>query len=230
MGDTFVATVYATVDGVEVSASLEYSMAKYIDSQLKKEIKPELRTALSDLVVYGEASQIYGGYKTDALLRSKLEYADTMTPSTFSELDSTYNKQTSSGTSDANVDIKTVGMTLGSKVFVNFTVLCKDTSAYSMKVVVGEGDQSKEYTYTFDGLELAAGYTDRYVLNFDQLKSTQFGDLITLSFYDADGNQVSRTFTYSVYTYVYKNQTKNDAKLVDLLKALYNYGEAVKSM
>jgi hypothetical protein len=36
--------------------------------------------------------------------------------------------------------------------------------------------------------------------------------------------------TYSVYTYVQKNQAAADAKLVNLLQALYNYGESVKNI
>ena len=227
MGDTFVATVYAYVEGYEVSATLEYSMLKYINSQLKKSsTSAALRTALSDLVMYGEANQVYEDYKTDALLSTLLDSTATLTPSTFPGLDDTYNQQATSGTKDANIDLKGVSMILGSKVIVRMTTFCADASAYSVKVNIGE----LEYIYAVSDLELAEGYTDRYVVAFDQLKATQFGDVITFSFLDADGNQVGRTLTYSVYTYVQKNQANSDANLVALLEALYNYGEAVKNI
>ena len=47
---------------------------------------------------------------------------------------------------------------------------------------------------------------------------------------DADGNQLGRTLTYSVYTYVQKNQGSANANLANLLKAIYNYGESVKNI
>ena len=226
MGDTFVATLYAKYEGVDVSVDLEYSMIKYINSQLKKSISNELRTALSDLVMYGEANQVYEGYKTDALLSTLLESTATLTPSTFPGLDDSFNQQATNGTKDANIDLKGVSMVLGSKVIVRMTLQCADASAYSVKVNIGE----LEYTYAVSDLKLADGYTDRYVVEFDQIKATQFGDVITFSFVDASGNAVGHTLTYSVYTYVQKNQASTDENLVNLLEAIYNYGEAVKNI
>ena len=225
MGDTFYATMYAYVDGVEVSTNLEYSMLKYINSQLKKEISPELRTALSDLVMYGEANQVYEGYKTNALLSTLLESAATLTPSTFAGLDDSYNKQVTSGDKDANIDLKGITMALGAKVVVRLTIYCTDPSAYSVKVNLNGEDT----IIPVSELSLADGYTDRYIVAFDQIRSTQFGETITFSFLDADGNQVGRSMTYTVYTYVYKNQTA-DGALGDLLQALFNYGESVKAI
>ena len=55
------------------------------------------------------------------------------------------------------------------------------------------------------------------------------GDVITFTIWDGD-TQVSRTLEYSAYTYVYKNQNTDDVAMGNLLKALYNYGEAVKNV
>ena len=227
MGDTFHATLYATVDSVEVSVQLEYSMLKYINSQLKKTtISDALRTALSDLVMYGEANQVYEGYKTDALLSTLLESTATLTPSTFSGLDSSYNKQATNGTKDANIDLKGVTMALGSKIMVRMTVFCADAAAYTVKATIN----GEDFLYPVSELALAAGYTDRYVVEFDQIRATQFGEEITFSFLDADGNQVGRTLEYTVYSYVQKNQNVDNESLVNLLKAIYNYGESVKNI
>ena len=35
---------------------------------------------------------------------------------------------------------------------------------------------------------------------------------------------------YTFYTYVQKNQAADNEKLVNLLKAIYNYGESVKNI
>ena len=43
-----------------------------------------------------------------------------------------------------------------------------------------------------------------------------------------DGEQVSQTLEYSVYTYIQKNQDTENEKLRDLIRAIYNYGESAK--
>ena len=115
-------------------------------------------------------------------------------------------------------------MALGSKIMVRMTVFCADAAAYTVKVTIN----GEDFLYPVSELALAAGYTDRYVVEFDQIRATQFGEEITFSFLDADGNQVGRTLTYTVYTYVQKNQAAANENLVNLLKAIYNYGESVK--
>ena len=229
MGDTFHATLYAYVDGTEVNVTLDYSMLKYLDSQLKKLTEAStLRTALSDLIMYGDANQVYEGYKTDALLSTLLSDASkaNLDPSTFPGLDASYNKQVTAGVKDANIDLKGVTMALGSKIMVRMTVFCADPSAYTVKVTIN----GEDFLYPVSELALAAGYTDRYVVEFDQIRATQFGEEITFSFLDAAGNQVGRTLTYTVYTYVQKNQAADNENLVNLLKAIYNYGESVKKI
>ena len=117
-------------------------------------------------------------------------------------------------------------MALGSKIMVRMTVFCADPSAYTVKVTIN----GEDFLYPVSELALAAGYTDRYVLEFDRIRATQFGEVITFSFQDAEGNQLGRTLTYSVYTYVQKNQGSANANLANLLKAIYNYGESVKNI
>ena len=229
MGDTFVATLCATYEGVEVSVGLNYSMVKYINSQLKKLTEAStLRTALSDLVMYGDANQVYESYKTDALLSTLLEDAAkaNLDPSTFPGLDESYNKQATAGVKDANIDLKGVTMALGSKVMVRMTVFCSDPNAYTVKATIN----GEDFLYPVSELSLAAGYTDRYVVEFDQIRATQFGEVITFSFLDAAGNQVGRTLEYTVYSYVQKNQNVDNESLVNLLQAIYNYGESVKNI
>ena len=229
MGDTFVATLCATYEGVEVSVGLNYSMVKYINSQLKKLTEAStLRTALSDLVMYGDANQVYESYKTDALLSTLLEDAAkaNLDPSTFPGLDESYNKQATAGVKDANIDLKGVTMALGSKVMVRMTVFCADPNAYTVKATIN----GEDFLYPVSELSLAAGYTDRYVVEFDQIRATQFGEVITFSFLDAAGNQVGRTLEYTVYSYVQKNQNVDNESLVNLLQAIYNYGESVKNI
>ena len=228
MGDNICATLYAYVDGVEVSVQIaSYSVVKYCDNQLKKTtITAELRTALSDLLIYGECNQIYEGYKTDVLVTSLLSANSTLTPSTFPAegLDASYNLQKLSGTSLADCTFSSVTMTLGAKVVVRLTVTCTDTSKYTFKATLNGVD----YNFTGDDL-VPTGAENKYYLNFDQIKANLMGDVITFTIWEGD-TQVSRTLEYSVYTYVQKNQTTTNEALANLLKALYNYGEAVKKV
>jgi len=228
MGDNICATLYAYVDGYEVSVQIaSYSVVKYCDNQLKKTtISADLRTALSDLLIYGECNQIYEGYKTDVLVTSLLSANSTLTPSTFpaAGLDSSYNKQKLSGTSLAECTFSGVTMTLGAKVVVRLTVTCTDISKYTFKATLNGVD----YNFTGDDL-VPTGTANKYYLNFDQIKANLMGDVITFTIWDGD-TQVSRTLEYSVYTYVQKNQTTTSETLANLLKALYNYGEAVKKV
>jgi hypothetical protein len=41
-----------------------------------------------------------------------------------------------------------------------------------------------------------------------------------------DGQNISQMVTYSVNSYVYKNQNVNDEALRELVQAIYNYGNS----
>jgi hypothetical protein len=228
MGDNIHATLYAYVDGYEVSiVNANYSMVQYCDRQLKNAgISAELRTALSDLLIYGEMNQIYEGYKTDALCTSLLSAGAVLTPSTFpaAGVDASWNVQGMTGTKVDDCTFTGVGVTLGAKIVIGLNVTCTDTQRFSFKVTIGD------MTYDVAGSDLVpTGAANKYVLNFDKITAIQLGETITFTIWEGDV-QVSRTATYSVYSYIYKNQNAADSNLVNLLKAIYNYGESVKKL
>ena len=228
MGDNISATLYAYVDGMEVSiVNAKYSMVQYCDTQLKKStISAELRTALSDLLIYGEMNQIYEGYKLDALCTTLLSPTSTLTPSTFPAegVDASWNVQGMTGTKLDDCTFTGVGVTLGAKIVIGVNVTCTDIERFSFKVTIGGVD----HVITGDMLE-STGVENKYVLNFDKITAIQLGETITFTIWEGD-TQVSRTATYSVYTYIYRNQNAADTNLVNLLKAIYNYGESVKKL
>ena len=63
---------------------------------------------------------------------------------------------------------------------------------------------------------------------FRGILATEYGDIVTASFYNADGEQVGQTLTYSVASYVYHMQNSDNTALAELLKAIYNYGCSAK--
>mgnify|MGYP002517392648 CR=1 FL=1 len=228
MGDNICATVYAYVEGYEVSAQIaSYSMVKYCDNQLKKSTLPaETRTMLSDVLAYGEAAQIVQNYKTDALVTSLLSAESTLTPSTFpTELDPAMNIMARTGVADSRVQFTAATLSLGSKMAVRVSVTCTDLDAFTYKVEIS----GREYTYTGEDLvPVTDGSDGKYYLYFNQMKASELGQKITVTCWEGD-TQVSYTIEYSVYTYVYRNYNKGDVTIQNLLKAIYNYGESVKN-
>ena len=217
MGDNICATLYATVGGVEVSVCIsEYSVRQYCINQLNRNPDANLKRMISDLLVYGEKTQIYQNYKTDALVTDGL----TLTPSTFVELDDSYNKQQITGTSDPSVRYSSAKLELSNDMIVLLGITTNDPTPYTFEVTTS----SKTIVYTAEDLDYKDG---RYYLSFSGVKATRFDDVIT-AVIKKDGVQVSQTLQYSVYTYIQKNQNTDNDTLRELLQAIYNYGESAK--
>jgi hypothetical protein len=217
MGDNISATLYATIDGVEASVSVpNYSVRQYCINQLNKNPDENLKRMISDLLVYGEKTQLYQKYKTDALVTDGL----TLTPSTFVELDASHNKQQIIGTSDPNVRYSSAKLELSNDMIVLLGITTDDPTPYTFEVTTN----GKTVVYTAEDLSYQDG---RYYLSFSGVKATRFGDVIT-AVVKKDGAQISQTLQYSVNTYIQKNQNTDNEVLADLLKAIYNYGESAK--
>lgn len=217
MGDNICATLYATVGGVEVSVCIPtYSVRQYCINQLNKNPDNNLKRMISDLLVYGEKTQIYQNYKTDELVTAGLD----LTPSTFDALDASYNKQELIGESDPNIRYSSARLELKSDMIVLLGITASDPTPYTFEVTTN----GKTRVFTSDDLYYDNG---RYYLSFKGVWATQYDDVIT-AVIKKDGVQVSQTLKYSVYTYIQKNQGTSDEKLCELLKAIYNYGESAK--
>ena len=225
IGDNVCATLYAYVNGVEVSVQIpQYSVLKYCDNQLKKTtISAELRTILSDVLVYGAKAQVYSNYLDNGLVTERVTDPNSLTPSTFTALDDSYNLQKVIGTKDTEIDYKNAALSLGSKVIVKYGIICANLEAgYVFKIEVA----GEEYTYTTE--DLISDENGNLYLEFDKLRAVQLGEKITATIWDGD-TQVGRTIEYSVYTYIYRNQNTSDVAMRELLEAIYNYGESAKN-
>ena len=217
MGDNICATLYATVDGVEVSVCVEeYSVRQYCINQLNKNPDENLKRMISDLLVYGEKTQLYQNYKTDALVTEGLE----LSPSTFEPLDDSYNKLQLIGTPDANVNFTSASLELSSDMIVLFGITTSDPTPYTFEVTTN----GETKVYTTDDLTYRDG---KYYLSVDSIKATKFNEVIT-AVIKKDGEQVGQTLNYSVNTYIQKYQDSSNSVLAELLKAIYNYGESAK--
>lgn len=220
MGDNIRATLYATVNGVEISDCIEeYSVRTYCINALAKNPGQTVTTMISDLLVYGEKAQIYTGYNTDALVTEGLD----LTPSTFTALDESYDKMSVTGTADANVRYSAATLMLSNKVNLRLTVRTSDPFAYTYTV----NANGEDTVYT--GEDLVKVSDGVYYLYFDQLKATGFDSVVTATI-QKDGQTISQTVTYSVNTYIYRNQNTEDTAMRELLEAIFNYGRSAAAM
>ena len=217
MGDNIHAVLYAAVDGMAVSPvkEVDYSVLTYCNKQLPTAGK-NFKTLISDLLVYGAASQVKMGYKTDALVTDLATTA--LTPSTFPGVDAITNKQGTSGDSNDVADVTGVGLNLSNQVVCKFgfTINDENPDKYTIKVQIGE----KVETFT-----MSKAYEDdgKYWLNYCNYSASQFDETITVTLWEGE-TQIGRTFTYSVNSYFYKNANSSDAGLATLVQAVYNYG------
>ena len=205
-------TLYATKDGTEESVEkAEYSVKTYCVNMLAKTTDAKLRTLLSDLLVYGAASQTYMDYKTDALVTDGL----TLTPSEFAPLSST--DKAIFGTADARVSWKGAALRYENAMAMKFNF--KADTSLTLKVTIG----GRTTTYTSEDWE-----TDEYgnyVVYFRGILANEYDMPVTACFYDGN-EQVGQYVIYSINSYVYSMQNSANGALAALVKATYNYGQS----
>ena len=224
IGENIRSTVYATVDGVEVSLTYAtYSVRTYCGNQLTKTtVSAALKTLIADLLIFGEKTQIVQNYKTDELITAGMD----LTPyaSTFPGLGTEFNKQAMVGTANSNVGFKSVTLTLSGKMTIVVSLTADDISKYTFQAEVNG------VVTTYQPEDLVYNATNgRYELSFDKMKASAFDDVITFSILE-NGVVTSKQLQYTVNTYIQKNQSVATGDMLALLQAIYNYGAAAKAL
>ena len=216
IGDTFTATLYATNDGTEESVSVQnYSVRQYCVNKLADgTISDELRTLLSDLLAYGEAAQLYTGYKTNALVTDGDDISDPMYSFLFFL---TGYRASLVGAADEHTRWINAGLTLTNSVAMTFCFYAEDIDG--LTVTVGINGRSRTYS-TFDEV---VGETNTYEITFDGISAEEFADEVSASF-ARNGIPVGNTLYYSVNAYAQSNLNSSSSNLSYLVAALYNYG------
>ena len=119
------------------------------------------------------------------------------------------------GTANASVTWKSVALRYENAMAMKFCF--KADSDLVLKITIGE----RETSYNVSGL---AKEGENYVVYFRGILATEYDDVVTATFYNANGEQVGQSAEYSVNSYVYSKQGDSDNALADLVKATYNYG------
>ncbi len=219
MGENLKATLYATYNGDELCTSVDtYSVRQYCVNQLNKSIDTRLHRLLSDLLEYGAAAQKYCGYDTDNLVTNGLN----LVASTFVTLDESVNKKMLSGIKDDSTYWKSAGLMYENAMAMYIKFAASDVEDLKIKLSIADR------TVTYNVADLSTDENGFYTLYFRDIYATQFDDVVTAIFLRNE-EQVGQTMTYSVNSYVYSMQNSADAKLVELMKATYNYGESAHS-
>lgn len=212
MGETVDATVTATKDGATYTHSVKnYSIRKYAQNMLNKSDDHLLITLLSDIMVYGEKSQLYTNYKTDALVTDGL----TLSPSTFPGISGYRNWFV--GTKDAGTYWSSVGLVLSNNMSMEYYFYADSIEGLSVNVTVDGRTQ------TITDFKSAEGKTNIYSFTYRGIYATEFNATVSASFF-RNGAQVGNTLNTSVNTYICGKQNNANEKLRELVQAIYNYG------
>lgn len=219
MGDNINATLYATLDGMEVSwNSPRYSVRTYVQNKLADDSSSkELKTLCSDLLVYGSMVQLRKGYKVDALVTEDLE----LTPSVFPGVDKIVNGLSITNTERENElhDVKSASLILSNQVSICFGFVLDDPQLYTYQV------EMKGNVFIYEASDLTYDEAQgRYYLEFSEFNASGFDAVATVVILQ-DGIPVSRSISYSVNTYV-RNKGENTDAIGNVLRALYNYGRS----
>lgn len=219
MTDNISTTLYATVDGMQVSYNhANYSVLQYCNRLMEQNSDDELKNLISDLLVYGAASQMHVGYKTDALVTDL--FAHELSAGTFPGVDAVTNRFALVGGKTDN-DITNAALNLSNKVVLRFGFTISDTerSKYTVKITMS----GNEFLFNASDLYQEDG---KYWINFSEFSACQFDSLVTVCLMEGD-TQVSRTLTYSVNSYI-ANNGGDDSDFARLLQSVYNYGVSAR--
>lgn len=220
MGEEITATLTAELGGKEyASEALGNSIESYCRSVLDPAFGMDEKTMelAAAILLYGEAAQIYNGYKTDDLVTAGLDLDKYRTDA-----------------APENSDLTTVGDAEGA-VFVGaglrctesmsayFTFTAEDTEGLTVKISVGGRETA------FNVSELTPDKNGKYRVDFDGVMADEFGEIITASF-EKNGVEYSHKVLYSVNSYVHYtlNIDAND-NLKLITGAIYRYGKAAKN-
>ncbi|MBP1586921.1 MAG: hypothetical protein ILO53_00780 [Clostridia bacterium] len=223
LNDTVYVTLYATYSGEEtISMTREYSVATYCYNMLTKYSTDEyskLRTLLVNLLNYGESSQIYANYKTDALVTKDLTPLQKMWGTQESPSLKTVYNPAYTVLDSPSVQWEGVGLNLTNSVAMRFRITTAGIAGLSVKV---SGSSGGEWIINNTSFVPTNG---GYYVYFNGLNVAQLSEPVYLTVYD--GNvPVSNTICYSVESYAYANQNDSDQKLSDLVISMMNYGNS----
>ncbi|MCR5460925.1 MAG: hypothetical protein K6F51_13710 [Acetatifactor sp.] len=234
MGDAVTAVPHAKDAGEEDVSGEEftYSVAEYCYNMLSKEEYQSdeyapFRKLLVDILFYGDAAQVYSGYKTTELVSSDLtESQRAMGTDVSTQMNYQSVKEklyTTVSAEDALASIDKAALYLEAAVNVQFKFTANDLSG--LRVVITDDEACThvigEYAANANKIDKKGlYYVDAGCLNAGQMRKTIYATVMK-------GNaKVSNTYRYSIESYVASMRTDKGTSLDKLLDAMMRYGDS----
>ena len=226
MNDTIYTTLYADLNGEEcASDTLEYSVAAYVYSMLSTTTDAEFKTFLVDMLRFGAATQVYTKHNVnnpvDAALTPEQAAYGTSTSRDFSSV------MNIPGASDSD-SAQWLGFALylENKVAISGFFDIADSTGVYVKVTDENGNLYG--TIREDAFVDAVGPGNKIVKSFvyDGLTFAEMSKTIKMTVCDMNGNALSGVSTYSIESYVHTVKNSAPTELLNVLKAMMNFGDS----
>ena len=222
------------VNGKDVmGVNTEYSVAQYCYNMLSKNEYAgsqyaTFRRLLVDILRYGDAAQLYVGYKPAELASRNLTSAqkamgtDVNVAMTYNSVKEQNYKTVNS--SEAWATIEKAALYLEAAVNVQFKF--RANGPYDLRVVITDNAACTNVigSYPASALQMDGGL---YYVNVDALNAGQMKKTIYATVMKGD-KKVSNTYRYSIESYAASMKGKN-AKLDMLLDAMMRYGNSAEA-
>ena len=186
-------------NGVEVDKIENYSVKQYAQNKLNDSPSDELKALLTAMLYYGDAAQAHEGLEVNTTA-GVTGLVEVTTPSISED--------------NAMSLVKNEAVETYAAWFTSANVWF--SSVNKIRVTL---NTAENVTLKINGVDVPVNSTTIYT---DGIAATQFGEKVTFELYH-DGI-LMQTLQYSIYSYAYSMQ--NSAKVGELVKALYRYGEA----
>ena len=235
MGDAATAVPHAlNADGRDVTGEpFTYSVAEYCYNMLNKEAYQtaayaKLRRLLVDILLYGDAAQVYAGYKTNSLVGANLTAAQrAMGTDVSAQMTYQTVKEPNAATVSDEVkraSMETAALYLEAAVNILFKYTASDLNGLRV-VVTGDlagADVLGEYATDASLIDTKG----RYYVTFSKLNAGQMRKTVYATVMKGD-KKVSNTYRYSIESYVASMRTEEGTTPLDkLLDAMMRYGDS----
>jgi hypothetical protein len=229
MNDMIQAVVCGQKDGVDYMTETDtYSIGTYAYNQMAKEdATPELRAVCAELLRYGGKSQLFKGYRTDALVDGAMTEVQKSYLTSLEDVEFGSCNQTMNDLPGASATWKGKSLDLQSKVSLRMIL---DLSRYTgsvdeVSVRVSYIDMDgKERVSIIENHEVYREDKGLYAFDFSDLRIAELRTVLSAAAYCGD-TQISATLQYSMDTY-------GKGKTGDLLvtcQALVAYADAARN-
>jgi hypothetical protein len=237
MGDTVMVTPHArNADGEDVTGvATTYSVAQYCQNVLGNasyqiDEYATLRQLLVDILLYGDAAQLYSGYKTDNLVSSFLsdEQRAMGTDVTAAMNYASVRKKNCATVENPLASIETAALFLEAAVDVQFKYEADDLTG--LRVVVTEDEAGANVLGEYPADASLIDGNGRYYVTFDYLNAAQMRKTVYATVMKGS-EKVSNTFRYSIESYVYSMTGREGYESLGLLlDAMMRYGDSAKAV